>query len=179
MYGMGPWQNSCARGLNCWLGRCWKYCIGPANHARCETQSERCIQGGDGPPAVCVPTCDPLLQDCAMPDQACLGGPYDDFICIPEDVVLSEDAGTWGDPCEPAFKLCRPRYLCIDGLGRVDAPGCEQGPCCASLCHLDDEAPCMGEAEQCIPLYESPDHDRAHVGVCLVPDASGMPSDLR
>ena len=117
---------------------------------------------------MCLPECDPLVQDC--PDgQACYPVGVD-WTCAPD---VSGDLGTFGDSCQ-AINVCDGGLICVDASL---VPGCDAAAgCCTEVCdHLDPDADaaCAGSAggQQCEPWYAEgavpPGYES--VGACVIP----------
>lgn len=162
--------DDCDVGLICWgvvrdQGTCIPLCgCGPVAPT-CPGVGLTCRISNGGSLPVCLPSCDPLAQDCP-PGQACYPRPQaDGFACAADASGTGTNAG---DPCE-FINACSPGQVCI---GPRAVPGCEGATgCCASVCDLDDPAACgMGEVE-CISWWMGmpPPGCPANVGVCAAP----------
>jgi hypothetical protein len=132
----------------------------------CDEPGWACGVFNQGVVPLCLPTCDPLVQDCPEGD-ACYVM-YDLLLCMPDH--SGPDAGAYGDPCE-FINVCDPGLLCIE----TDVvPGC-QSPvgCCSPLCDTTQPNTCpgMADGEQCLPIWDPGDGppEWAHVGVCRLP----------
>lgn len=166
-------SDSCANHHVCWateadgLGVCVSFC---SPTLTCASPLDTCSVSNEDLLSLCLPKCDPLLQDC-MPEWGCYADDYQRWAC---DRDRSGEGGAHGDPCE-CLNCCDPGLVCLSGA-LVDAEGC--GPdgafgCCAQVCEVDpDGVPidptCPTELEQCEPYYSS---DRVllgyeHVGIC-------------
>ncbi len=113
-------------------------------------------------PSQCLPTCDPLLQDCELMGYACY--PVDDdavWACFPD---ASGEMGAFGDFCEFDYpNVCDPGLACADP-DRFETCNPIAG-CCAQLCDLD--SPTCPIRWTCISYYEgAPPLGYEHVGVC-------------
>jgi hypothetical protein len=146
-----------------WVGTCHAFCQGSADDPECPEGSS-CFIGGSGLPAYCIPTCDPVAQDCGLG----LGCYFDgsDFDCAvsPQNIPA-------GEPCE-FINDCAPGLVCSDP---ELLPTCNGASCCVLFCNLD-----LGDTQcdatpgtTCQPFYENdtapPGYE--HVGVCIVPGA--------
>jgi hypothetical protein len=170
--------DSCELGAMCWdvdeetlEGHCVAFCVGSPEEPMCEAPSTMCTQSGDSVLILCLPTCDPLQQDCPAGD-ACY--PVQDYwSCAPD---ASGEAGGYGDACE-FINVCDPGYVCLDASAVPPGEPCEGATgCCTAICNLDDplgDAQCEGAAggQTCQPWYENgaapPGYEL--VGVCALP----------
>jgi hypothetical protein len=139
-------------------GTCFGFCEGGYDDVMCP-EGTHCSISGDGVLLICLPSCDPLAQDC----------PGDD-LCLPVgrnwDCILdaSGKEGQYGDPCEYA-NACDPGLIC---LNPEYVPDCEASECCSPFCDTSQPNTCPGAGQVCIPWYEEgaalPGYE--HVGVC-------------
>jgi len=165
--------DDCDIATMCWdvdpetnMGTCAAMCSGDESNPLCEDPDTACINVNDGAIVLCLPLCDPLLQDC--PDgQACYGID-ESFTCVPD---ASGEMGVYGDPCE-FINACDPGLFCANADG---VPGCAgtQG-CCSEFCDLDDptgDAQCSGSAggQSCVTWSETPQPGLESVGACVIP----------
>lgn len=166
-------SDDCADQHLCWatddegIGVCVEYC---SLMLTCESELDTCSVSNNDLLALCLPECDPVLQDCA-PEWGCYADDYQRWAC---DRDRSGAGGAHGQPCD-CLNCCDPGLVCLPGA-IVDAEGC--GPdgaagCCAKVCELDiDGVPvepsCPTEREQCEPFYDSAAvlMGYEHVGVC-------------
>lgn len=155
--------DDCDATSACWgvnvdmVGTCRAFCTGNGNDPQCP-ESDACLAGGYV--AFCIPTCDPVAQDC----EDGLGCFFTNipFECVPAGELQP------GEPCG---------YIndCAGGLSCTAAevlPGCDSSSCCTPFCALE-----MGDAQcgavpgtSCVPFYRegSAPPDYEHVGVCIV-----------
>ncbi|HWB77374.1 MAG TPA: hypothetical protein VG755_20545 [Nannocystaceae bacterium] len=123
-------------------GTCFETCQGSESTGSCSGPSSQCIVA-EAVPIVCLPICDPILQDCDEGD-ACL--PLEDaFGCLIH--AMGPTPGGYGQPCEFA-NVCDPGLFCDEPNG---VPDC-MGPtgCCNAFCDLgvpDPDAGCPGAAQ--------------------------------
>jgi hypothetical protein len=149
--------DSCDIASMCWdvipetgEGVCIAFCQGSENNPVCDDPMTSCVIANDGVLVLCLPNCDPLLQDC--PDgQACYVGD-DAFVCVPD--ASGPDMGVYGDPCE-FTNACDPGLLCV-AAGAV--PDCDSAQCCSEFCDLaaaDPDSACQGQADgqQCLGIF--------------------------
>ncbi len=160
-------HDTCAPGHMCWyvdnetlMGSCVAFCEGSPEDPTCAQPMSECILSGNGPLALCLPTCDVLSQDCAD-GLACYPN-NDTTVCVP--VELPDDQGNAGQPCE-YINGCQPGLMCLQGQS---VPGCESPGCCAPFCDLSDPM-CEPPGTECTGLFEMPDPWEVDYGVCALP----------
>ena len=114
---------------------------------------------------LCLPRCDPLIQDCSG-DDLCI--PIGDiFVCVSDD---SGDGGAVFDPCE-FTNACDKGFMCLNPTA---ADECDQnaGGCCMPFCDLaDPNVVCPGVGTSCVSLYAEGMAPEKHenVGICALP----------
>lgn len=166
--------DDCKLGAICWdvdldtnTGECFGLCQGSEANPTCEFDDATCVISGSGVLALCLPFCDPLLQDCDE-GEACYPV-VDSFRCEPDQ---SGDEGAYGDACD-FLNVCDPGLFCANP---EYVPGCDGNGCCTPFCDISDPnatAGCPGaaDAQECVAWYEEgqapPGHE--YVGGCLVP----------
>lgn len=161
--------DSCASGNMCWnfnsdgKGICVALCTGSSEAPICDGGLE-CTISSSGVINLCVPTCDPLLQDCPHPGYACYPS-ADTFSCFWD---TSEGEGKANAPCD-LFIECEEGLLCGDpafvGMGCKSVHGC-----CTPFCAFPD-GPCPNPDQQCVQWFDPmslPSPDLANVGACGV-----------
>lgn len=161
--------DNCDVAAMCWdvdpetnEGTCVAFCSGTESDPSCDDPATQCSIANEGVLILCLPTCDPLTQDCAE-GQACY--PFQDgFVCAPD---ASAGDGVFGDPCE-FLNACDEGLFCADAN---TVPGCAGSiGCCSEFCELPDGA-CMGAGQTCEPAFEEgmvpPGYE--NVGLCLLP----------
>jgi hypothetical protein len=161
--------DDCDATSTCWdvqlvddelVGTCYSFCTGAPDAPECPPLSA-CTISGSGVINICIPTCDPIGQDCG-PGLACYwrGG----FYCI----FTSMNIPT-GEPCG-YINDCAPGNMCTSA---EHTPDCEGSACCTAFCDVN-----LGDAQcdavpgtVCVPFFEEgeaiPGYE--HVGVCIVP----------
>ncbi|PCC66725.1 hypothetical protein SAMN02745121_00544 [Nannocystis exedens] len=165
--------DSCDLAHMCWNtdpdtgeGTCVKFCTGSPDAPSCDVAGTSCTIVNDGVLILCLPMCDPLLQDCQGGD-LCIPNPMnpDSFICV---LDASGEEGQEFDVCEYA-NACDPGLYC---LGPELASECDPmaAGCCLAFC--DISAPeCTGANAECLAWYEEgmapPGFE--NVGVCGLP----------
>lgn len=166
--------DDCDTGVMCWdvdsetnTGTCVSMCIGDEANPICEDPDTTCAIMNDGVLVLCVPTCDPLLQDCEE-GQACYPV-LDEFVCLPDG---SGEMGAAGDQCE-YIDACDPGTVC---LGAAAITTCQGAGCCVPVCdHTDAESDALcaefDAGTLCEPWFEDgrapPDYQ--HIGACVAP----------
>lgn len=143
------------------VGTCFTQCTGTPDEPMCPVEST-CAISGAGVLSLCIPTCDPLVQDCGDGD-----GCYwtvDNFNCV----VTTLDIPT-GEPCG-FINDCAPGNLCTD---TAVLPECEDAACCTSYCDLQlGDAECAAQpGTACVAFFEQGmvPSEYANVGVCVLP----------
>lgn len=159
--------DSCVAGSGCWGFDpvtqdpvCAVHCTGTLADPVCPPATD-CRVDPMGFVAVCLPTCDPLLQDCGA-GQSCAPG-LEAFVCV-EDVSAS--GGEALDSCVDD-DFCDPGLLCLED---DVVPGCDSKSCCTPYCDL--EAPtCTVPGTTCKPMFDQGQAPPGaeDVGVCVKP----------
>lgn len=168
--------DSCEKHAICWnidpqtsMGTCMAMCVGGPDEVYCEDPDAFCTFGGDGVLFVCIPECDPIVQDCGT-GELCIPFPWlygDKFICVPD---FSGDEGQLFDPCN-SDSDCDPGLYCADPAAAVECDPQAVG-CCLPFCDLDDPNTCPGAGQQCLPWYDAPADAAPYntdVGACALP----------
>jgi hypothetical protein len=163
-------SDDCAAQRICWAtdadgngGICVGFCD---TGLTCELDGELCSVANGGLLPLCLPRCNPLVQDC-IDGWGCYPDPGQRWVC---DLDRSGAAGAHGEACE-CINCCDPGLACMAGV-TVDAEGCGgdgAAGCCAVVCNTDAvEDSCPTELEDCDPFYE-PDAllmGYENVGIC-------------
>jgi hypothetical protein len=167
--------DTCDVSSMCWdvdpetnTGTCVAFCTGNQDFPVCDDPATACSITNEGVLILCLPACDPLLQDCAE-GQACYG--IDNaFVCAPD---ASGGEGVFGSPCE-FINACGPGLACVGAGGVPDCTG--SLGCCSSYCDLSDagsSGSCEGASggQECISWFEenSAPPGFEDVGVCFIP----------
>ncbi|MEM7153268.1 MAG: ribulose phosphate epimerase [Myxococcota bacterium] len=166
--------DSCDLASMCWdvdgetnMGTCVGFCEGSPEAPLCSDPDEACSITNDGVLILCLPLCDPLLQDCAE-GQACY--PEENgFICSPD--ASGPDLGAIGDPCE-FINVCDPGGWCA---AADVVPGCVGSiGCCAAYCDITDPNAtenCMPDMTECTPWHDegTAPPGEEDIGVCILP----------
>jgi hypothetical protein len=166
-------SDDCANHHICWAtdtdelaGVCVSFC---SSMLTCQNPLDTCSVSNGDLLSLCLPKCDPLVQDCA-PGWGCYADDYKRWAC---DRDRSGNGGAHGQPCA-CLNCCDPGLMCLAGA-LVDAESC--GPegsvgCCGQVCMLGEVRPaepvCPTELEQCEPFYPSDEvlMGYGHIGIC-------------
>lgn len=145
------------------MGTCTAMCTGSARAPICPDMSP-CPIASRGTLNLCIPSCDPLVQDCAA-GKACY--PINDgFLCF-EDA--SEGGGAANAPCE-FINVCAAGLMCADvAFVGAGCPGGSTG-CCTPFCEFPGGA-CPNPDQSCVQFYDPMDvpinpPNAAAIGVC-------------
>lgn len=131
-------------------GTCVAFCIGDESDPTCADPCDLCAIGGDGVLALCLPTCDPVAQNCGD-GQGCY--PISDFFGCGPDASMP-DMGI-GSPCG-FINDCPAGLFCIESF---DLPNCEGGlGCCTPACAVGgfDSCPALFPGTVCTPWFDEP-----------------------
>ncbi|MCA9708942.1 MAG: ribulose phosphate epimerase [Myxococcales bacterium] len=159
--------DSCAVSSMCWdvdgetnVGTCVPFCSGSEDAPECDDPDNACSITNEGVLILCLPTCDPLLQDC-VEGQACY--PEENgWICSPD---ASGEGGNVGDPCQ-YINVCNVGTGCFDES--LWPGGCGgTGGCCIPFCDLS--GPDCPMDTECQAVFEDPNPGDEDFGVCAVP----------
>jgi hypothetical protein len=169
---VAPWngEDDCELGAMCWEtdpvtneGTCRALCEGSPQSPTCDSGTH-CLLSNDAL-NICLPDCNPLLQDCEA-GQACiplLDPASDQFICV---IDSGGAEGQALDPCEFA-NACDPGLWCTDPALASECDPMFPG-CCIPFCDLDEANTCPGVDQECLPWYEpmQAPPGREDVGFC-------------
>lgn len=143
-------------------GTCFEFCGGTAENPMCDAGTT-CRIVNEGTITVCLPDCDPLLQECDEGLGCYFSGGSNTFQCI----IVAGDGIPTGDPC--GFNNdCAPGNFCAaaDVLNN-----CNGSACCAVFCDLlEDPDPCA-DPYQCVPFFDEGTAPPQYqdLGVCINP----------
>ncbi len=166
--------DSCDESMMCWdvdgdtgLGVCIAFCSGSETAPECSNPATNCLISNDGVLILCLPGCDPLLQDCAG-DNLCVPNTGEGFICT---LDASGDAGGQGDPCDCA-NCCDAGLYCTFGpqwvAGCIGTDGC-----CTPFCDTTAPNNCVGagngEGRQLGYEACTAPPGQGNVGICVIP----------
>ena len=156
--------DTCDATSLCWdadengVGTCHAFCTGNAQNPICDNGTS-CLIGSSGAINLCIPICDPLLQDCNE-GQGCYWA-NTEFQCIFSTQDIPE-----GEPCG-YINDCLKGNVCVQA---ESLPACAGASCCAGWCDLNDPT-CQIAGTDCEPWFaegEAPP-GLEDVGVCVVP----------
>ncbi|WAS92781.1 hypothetical protein [Nannocystis punicea] len=133
-YSPDPWDGE---------GACLSSCMGTAGHPYCDVGS-LCV--GGRAQWLCVPMCDPLLQDCAPGNRCDLSG--GGTLCVGDlpdgPRVAVGEVCSWIDDCELGA-------TCLGGA----VPDCAGESCCTPFCDRSDpQAACPLPGQKCVAPWE-------------------------
>ncbi len=162
--------DTCDIASQCWdvdpetnTGTCAAMCSGAIDNPICDDPDTGCVIANDELIVLCLPTCDPIIQDC--PDGlGCY--PVDaGFFCAPDG---SGAGGAQGDPCT-SINGCDPSLMCVNAAAY--GPLCGAAACCTAFCNVDDGDTCPVGAQECVSFFADgmapPGFEE--VGVCVEP----------
>lgn len=142
-------------------GTCVAYCLGEAKNTSCADPSTTCVVGNDYVIAMCLPSCDPVLQDCAN-GEMCVGnyGEQTGFFCSPPGTPYVNLAGVQPAACTVGQVGVLPELIddCMEGE-----------PCCAQFCDLPQPEQCTPGLECTAWTAEGTCPGGCSEGVCLSP----------
>ncbi|MBK9752744.1 MAG: ribulose phosphate epimerase [Nannocystis sp.] len=163
--------DDCAKGNMCWnvngknQGICVALCTGTAMAPKCDP-GFACDIANDGVLNLCLPTCDPLLQDCDGAD-LCIPN-LDGFVCVPD---ASGDGGKQNEPCE-FHNRCDKGLACLPTATASSACMQDSQGCCSQFCDVSKMEPCPNPDQKCVawfdPMMPIPPGFE-DVGVCSIP----------
>ena len=164
--------DDCQKGAMCWdvdkdtnMGTCVALCTGTPDAPVCDP-GFNCAIFTDGALNLCLPQCDPLLQDCPG-DDLCITVD-DDFLCV---LDASGDMGKTNDPCE--FKnACDKGLACSPTATASSACMQDATGCCQPFCDFIAMEPCPNPDQKCVqwfdPMLPIPP-GQEDVGICAIP----------
>jgi len=164
--------DNCQEGVMCWdvvdgVGVCVAQCIGSPDLPDCAQEMTSCFISNDGVLTLCLPFCDPLLQDCPG-DDLCIPNPQDNqaFLCV---LDASGEEGQEYDACE-YINACDKGFMCANPEIATECDPMAIG-CCIAFCDIGEAGVCTGQNQECLPWYEMgmapPGYET--VGVCGIP----------
>jgi len=164
--------DDCDVGVMCWdldaesMGTCVPLCTGSLDTPVCDEPAAICVVTNSGVLNLCLPGCDPILQDCPM-DELCIPNPDNSgFLCV----LAPTEQGQQHDPCNFASG-CDQGLLCADNTAASECNENRPG-CCQPFCDFTDpDVMCSGDGQECIPFFEMGDAPDGleHVGFCSLP----------
>ncbi len=167
--------DSCDVSSMCWnvdgktnMGTCVAFCTGSEAAPVCDNPSTSCSIANEGVLILCLPTCDPNLQDCPE-GEACYGIDTS-YVCAPD---ASGEMGAYPDPCE-FINACDAGSFCLDAsLYPTEACDGASG-CCTPTCIVGDPGACPGAPAgvECVPWFQ--DGERPPPAECGGSDELGI-----
>lgn len=166
--------DDCGDGTMCWnedpttgSGVCVAFCDGSPDAPVCGNATT-CATYNDGILPLCLPGCDPLVQDCEG-NNLCTINPDGGFTCV---LDASGGMGPYGTECGAA-NACNPGLVCGAGSW-VPTPQCESAAyCCTPFCDVEAANDCPGatDGQSCQALFDETNAPPGfeNVGVCAVP----------
>jgi hypothetical protein len=165
--------DDCQKGAMCWyvnkdtnMGTCVALCTGTPDAPVCDPGFD-CALASDGVLNLCLPKCDPLLQDCPG-DYLCIPSYDDDFICV---VDASGDPGKTNDPCE-FINSCDKGLACSPTATASSACMQDATGCCQPFCDFSMMEPCPNPDQKCVqwfnPMLPIPPGFE-DIGICAIP----------
>lgn len=147
-------------------GACIEFCKEDDTCPMTNGGNAGCLEAANkGVLPICLPKCDPLIQDCADM-QGCFGDPsIEFFFCAAVDP--GPNTGLDNSPCEYT-NACQPGFSCA-AAAVVD--GCDPMAvgCCTPFCTVGDNTDCAPK-EECVPFYSmNPPPGLEMVGICAIP----------
>ena len=114
---------------------------------------------------MCLPSCDPLAQDCEASNELCIPNPgIEGYICT---LDASGDMGPYGTPCN-FINVCNSGLICIDPAGVPEAECASASGCCSPMCSISSGDPCPGAGQTCEPVFDPQPPGFEDVGVCTI-----------
>ncbi len=161
--------DDCAKGFMCWnvsaenVGYCVEQCTGTEANPTC---LDTVCTYFSNPLWLCLPTCDPLLQDCPGTDVCVpVGG---EFVCV---LDASGDGGVEGDPCE-YVNSCDKGLACMNTSVSSDQCDPNASGCCMPFCEFPDEGDTCKGGTQCVQWYDAEmgiPPGKEDIGICVIP----------
>ena len=166
--------DDCDVGMMCWdvdpltnQGTCAALCGGSEANPQCDDAATLCMIEYDGVVQLCVPPCDPRLQDCIATSE-CVPSNHM-FFCVPDQ---SGAEGQTADGCT-SFDACDPGLFCASA---ELVPECADEACCTEFCDLalpDPNTQCTANeiGAECVPWFEDGQAPPGYelVGACVLP----------
>lgn len=164
--------DDCDVGVMCWdldaelMGTCVPLCTGTVDMPLCDDPAATCALFNDDVLNLCLPSCDPLLQDCPDDDVCIPNMSAPGFLCV----LTPTDQSQQHDPCDFA-NSCDNGLFCTDNTA---ADECDENfpTCCQPFCDLTDpDVVCSGVGQECIPFFPMGDAPEGldDVGFCSLP----------
>ncbi|MBK7827583.1 hypothetical protein [Nannocystis sp.] len=163
--------DNCEAGAMCWdvdaknMGTCFALCKGTSMAPTCD-EGFSCSYASESVLNLCLPECDPLVQDCAG-DKLCVPN-HVTFVCVPD---ASGDMGKTNDPCE-FVDACDKGLVCLNISAGSSACMKDAVGCCQPVCDFTAMETCPNFDQECVqwfdPMMPIPP-GLEDVGVCAIP----------
>lgn len=162
-------NDTCDKGSMCWnpdldtgIGACVAFCGGSPDAPVCAAGSS-CANWSAL--ILCLPSCDPLAQDCELASDLCVPNPAGDgYTCT---LDASGDMAPYGTPCN-YNNVCNPGLMCLGAAG-VPEPECAAAAgCCSPMCSITASEPCPGAGQTCEAIFDPQPPGYEDVGVCTI-----------
>lgn len=164
--------DDCAKGLMCWevdemdMGTCVTICSGSSDAPVCQGMTSCAVSAFL---ALCLPYCDPLIQDCDD-GELCIADGGSSFLCVPD---ASGDMGAANDPCE-FESACDPGLSCLSPADASSACMQDALGCCQPFCTFVEgqDGNCPNPDQKCVSWYgpdDTPLPGLEDVGICAIP----------
>jgi hypothetical protein len=169
--------DDCDIGTMCWnvdgmtgMGTCVGFCTGTPQDPMCTDPDDVCLITNEGVLILCLPICDPILQDCPGNMEGCYLVDGITITCGPD---ASGMGGVYGDPCE-YDNVCDPGLYCAPA---DEVPNCQGSVgCCSQWCDLtvpNASSLCGGfaDGQECLPYFDQMNAPPGFedVGLCAMP----------
>ena len=160
-------NDTCAADLMCWgqdtdtgLGHCVAFCYGSSRSMPCAPGTV-CVGGQVF--GICVPGCDPLMQDCDGPNELCIPSVSEEgYTCV---LDASGGMAPYGAPCAYA-NSCNPGLMCVETQFVPEASCGSSSGCCSPFCSIAS-GECPGQGQSCETIFDPPPPGLEDVGVCM------------
>jgi hypothetical protein len=152
--------DDCDETSTCFEGICRSFCSGTADNPSCADGFGCADEFGSVPFGVCLPTCDPLAQDCETETDSCYWT-SEQFLCSPSGSI------PFGEPCG-FVNDCSAGSACV---ATELIPNCLGTACCSPFCNLEQPDCASLPGTECVAWFE-PGQAPAGLellGSCLVP----------
>jgi hypothetical protein len=144
------------------IGTCFPFCTGTIDNPMCSDPDQSCRVVNDGVITICLPRCDPLLQECEEGLGCYWSGTSGTFQCI-----ITAGGIPTGEPC--GFNNdCNPGNFCADAAA---LEMCNGSACCATYCDTGEDPSSCTLPLECVSFFEEgaapPGYET--LGVCILP----------
>src|SRR5690606_38267222 len=169
--GAAAGSDDCGETSVCWnaldvdgmlIGTCFPFCTGTIDDPMCNDPDTSCRVVNEGTIAVCLPNCDPLLQECDAGLGCYWSGTSGTFQCI-----ITAGGIPTGEPCG-YNNDCIPGHFCADA-SVIDS--CNGSACCAVFCATSEDPDPCASPHQCVPFFDEGTAPPMYtdLGLCILP----------